>query len=47
MPLHPPQCPVPTLRDTIRQRLADETGRLTKEAPYTVALASPSPTAPP
>jgi radical SAM superfamily enzyme YgiQ (UPF0313 family) len=34
---------VPTLRDTIRQRLADETGRLTKEAPYTVALASPSP----
>ena len=32
-----------TLRDRIRERLADETGRLTKEAPYTVALAYPSP----
>jgi radical SAM superfamily enzyme YgiQ (UPF0313 family) len=33
----------PTLRDRIRERLADETGRLAKEAPYTVALAYPSP----
>lgn len=32
-----------TLRDRIRQRLADETGRLVKEAPFTVALAYPSP----
>lgn len=31
------------LRETIRQRLADETGRITKEAPFTVALAYPSP----
>ena len=31
------------LRDRIRERLADETGRLVKEAPYTVALAYPSP----
>ena len=32
-----------TLRDRIRERLADETGRLVKEAPYTIALAYPSP----
>ena len=32
-----------TLRDRIRERLADETGRLSKEAPFTVALAYPSP----
>jgi radical SAM superfamily enzyme YgiQ (UPF0313 family) len=31
------------LRETIRRRLADETGRLVKEAPFTVALAYPSP----
>ncbi len=31
------------LRETIRQRLADETGRIAKEAPFTVALAYPSP----
>jgi radical SAM superfamily enzyme YgiQ (UPF0313 family) len=31
------------LRDKIRRRLADETGRLGKEAPFTVALAYPSP----
>ena len=35
--------PVTTLRDRIRERLGDETGRLVKEAPYTVALAYPSP----
>jgi radical SAM superfamily enzyme YgiQ (UPF0313 family) len=34
---------VTRLRDRIRQRLADETGRLDKEAPYTVALVYPSP----
>ncbi len=34
---------VTTLRELIRKRLADETGRLVKEAPYTVALAYPSP----
>jgi radical SAM superfamily enzyme YgiQ (UPF0313 family) len=33
----------PTLRDRIRQRLADEVGRLAKEAPTTIALAYPSP----
>ncbi len=33
----------PTLRDRIRLRLGDETGRLVKQAPYTVALAYPSP----
>jgi radical SAM superfamily enzyme YgiQ (UPF0313 family) len=32
-----------SLRDKIRRRLADETGRLTKEAPFTIALAYPSP----
>jgi radical SAM superfamily enzyme YgiQ (UPF0313 family) len=31
------------LRDKIRARLADETGRLSKEAPFTIALAYPSP----
>ncbi len=31
------------LRERIRQRLADERGRLHKEAPFTVALAYPSP----
>ncbi len=31
------------LRERIRQRLADETGRIAKEAPFTVALAYPSP----
>jgi radical SAM superfamily enzyme YgiQ (UPF0313 family) len=34
---------VSRLRETIRQRLADETGRIAKEAPFTVALAYPSP----
>lgn len=29
--------------DTIRRRLADETGRIAKQAPFTVALAYPSP----
>ncbi len=33
----------PALRDRIRRRLADETGRLSKEAPTTIALAYPSP----
>jgi radical SAM superfamily enzyme YgiQ (UPF0313 family) len=33
----------PNLRDRIRQRLADEKGRLTKEAPFAIALAYPSP----
>ena len=32
-----------TLGDRIRTRLADERGRLVKEAPYTIALAYPSP----
>jgi radical SAM superfamily enzyme YgiQ (UPF0313 family) len=32
-----------TLRENIRRRLADETGRLSKEAPFTIALAYPSP----
>jgi hypothetical protein len=31
------------LSERIRQRLADETGRMTKQAPFTVALAYPSP----
>jgi radical SAM superfamily enzyme YgiQ (UPF0313 family) len=31
------------LRERIRRRLADETGRLTKEAPFTVGLCYPSP----
>jgi radical SAM superfamily enzyme YgiQ (UPF0313 family) len=33
----------PSSRDRIRQRLADETGRLSKQAPTTIALAYPSP----
>jgi radical SAM superfamily enzyme YgiQ (UPF0313 family) len=33
----------PTARERIRQRLADEVGRLVKEAPTTIALAYPSP----
>jgi radical SAM superfamily enzyme YgiQ (UPF0313 family) len=35
--------PSPLLRDRIRQRLADETGRIAKQAPFTVALCYPSP----
>jgi radical SAM superfamily enzyme YgiQ (UPF0313 family) len=35
--------PSPQLRDRIRERLADETGRIAKQAPYTVALCYPSP----
>lgn len=38
-----PRVPSPKLRDRIRTRLADETGRLAKEAPFQVALAYPSP----
>ena len=33
----------PQLRERIRRRLADERGRIAKEAPFTVALAYPSP----
>jgi radical SAM superfamily enzyme YgiQ (UPF0313 family) len=33
----------PTLRDRIRNRLVDETGRIAKQAPFTVALCYPSP----
>jgi radical SAM superfamily enzyme YgiQ (UPF0313 family) len=33
----------PTLRERIRRRLADETGRIAKQAPFTVALCYPSP----
>ncbi|HLK41052.1 MAG TPA: radical SAM protein, partial [Polyangiaceae bacterium] len=32
-----------TLRERIRRRLADETGRIAKQAPFTVALCYPSP----
>jgi radical SAM superfamily enzyme YgiQ (UPF0313 family) len=32
-----------TLRDRIRHRLADETGRIAKQAPFTVGLCYPSP----
>lgn len=35
--------PSATLRDRIRQRLSDETGRIRKSAPFTVALCYPSP----
>ena len=35
--------PSPSLRERIRQRLADEVGRIGKEAPFTVALCYPSP----
>jgi radical SAM superfamily enzyme YgiQ (UPF0313 family) len=37
------QIVTPNARDRIRQRLADETGRLDKQAPTTIALAYPSP----
>jgi radical SAM superfamily enzyme YgiQ (UPF0313 family) len=33
----------PLLRDRIRRRLEDETGRIAKQAPFTVALCYPSP----
>jgi radical SAM superfamily enzyme YgiQ (UPF0313 family) len=33
----------PTLNERIRRRLADEVGRIQKQAPYTVALCYPSP----
>jgi radical SAM superfamily enzyme YgiQ (UPF0313 family) len=33
----------PTFSSLVRRRLADEIGRMTKEAPYTVALTYPSP----
>jgi radical SAM superfamily enzyme YgiQ (UPF0313 family) len=33
----------PELRERIRRRLADETGRIAKQAPFTVALCYPSP----
>ncbi|HEY8039960.1 MAG TPA: radical SAM protein [Polyangiaceae bacterium] len=33
----------PTVREQIRQRLADEVGRIAKQAPFTVALCYPSP----
>src|SRR3974390_6326 len=32
-----------SLRERIRQRLADEKGRMAKQAPFTVALCYPSP----
>jgi radical SAM superfamily enzyme YgiQ (UPF0313 family) len=35
--------PSPLLRERIRRRLADETGRLAKQAPFTVGLCYPSP----
>ncbi len=35
--------PSPVLRERIRERLADETGRIGKQAPFTVALCYPSP----
>jgi radical SAM superfamily enzyme YgiQ (UPF0313 family) len=35
--------PTPQLRERIRTRLHDETGRIAKEAPFTVALCYPSP----
>jgi radical SAM superfamily enzyme YgiQ (UPF0313 family) len=35
--------PTPTLRERIRRRLADETGRIAKQAPFTVGLCYPSP----
>jgi radical SAM superfamily enzyme YgiQ (UPF0313 family) len=35
--------PSPTLRERIRRRLADETGRIARQAPFTVALCYPSP----
>jgi len=33
----------PTLRERIRRRLVDETGRIAKQAPFTIALCYPSP----
>jgi radical SAM superfamily enzyme YgiQ (UPF0313 family) len=35
--------PTPLLYERIRRRLADETGRISKQAPFTVALCYPSP----
>jgi len=35
--------PTPQLSERIRRRLADETGRIAKQAPFTVALCYPSP----
>ena len=35
--------PTPLLRERIRRRLADETGRIVKQAPFTVGLCYPSP----
>ncbi|HEY1692055.1 MAG TPA: radical SAM protein [Polyangiaceae bacterium] len=35
--------PTPQLRERIRRRLADETGRIAKQAPFTVGLCYPSP----
>src|SRR5271170_7653008 len=35
--------PTPQLRERIRRRMADETGRIVKQAPFTVALCYPSP----
>jgi radical SAM superfamily enzyme YgiQ (UPF0313 family) len=35
--------PTPLLRERIRRRLADEIGRIAKQAPFTVALCYPSP----
>ena len=35
--------PTPQLRERIRKRLHDETGRISKEAPFTVSLCYPSP----
>jgi radical SAM superfamily enzyme YgiQ (UPF0313 family) len=35
--------PTPQLGERIRRRLADETGRIAKQAPFTVALCYPSP----
>jgi radical SAM superfamily enzyme YgiQ (UPF0313 family) len=35
--------PSPTLRERIRKRLIDETGRIATQAPFTVALCYPSP----
>ena len=38
-----PRSKAPGFRDLVRQRLADETGRIDKDAPNAVALAYPSP----
>jgi radical SAM superfamily enzyme YgiQ (UPF0313 family) len=42
-PVIPSSVPNSTLRERIRQRLADETGRIAKQAPFTIALCYPSP----